>query len=198
MFHGHLEYFQKPPLGGRPTRKPGDHGTSNAHNRWFILLYHAWGPAWIEIHWNDIWLRAQSHTTSHDTWGSVTTPTWVWRCLGTAFGHFHLGSHTYYGHGSCLVCEAALILRGRVGDKSIRQPFACEYFNHKSKFVFGQWISFPLYPDPCPTVTLGNSNLSTRYVLFESESESELLHFRLRNNCRIPFPSYLEQRIPST
>ena len=27
MFHGHLDYFQKPPLGGRPNTKPGDHGT---------------------------------------------------------------------------------------------------------------------------------------------------------------------------
>ena len=73
MFHGHLDYFQKPPLGGRPNTKPGDHGTPNAHNRWFILFYHVWGPAWIEIHWNSIWLRARSHTTSHYTWGSVTT-----------------------------------------------------------------------------------------------------------------------------
>ena len=32
-----------------------------------------WGPAWIEIHWNNIWLRNRSHTTSHYTWGSVTT-----------------------------------------------------------------------------------------------------------------------------
>ena len=73
MFHGHLDYFQKPPLGGRPNTKPGDHGTPNAHNRWFILFYHVWGPAWIEIHWNSIWLRARSHMTSHYTWGSVTT-----------------------------------------------------------------------------------------------------------------------------
>ena len=49
---------KKPPLGGRPNTKPGDHGTPNAHNRWFILFYHVWGPAWIEIHWNSIWLRA--------------------------------------------------------------------------------------------------------------------------------------------
>ena len=27
MFHGHLDCFQKPPLGGRPNRKPRDHGT---------------------------------------------------------------------------------------------------------------------------------------------------------------------------
>jgi hypothetical protein len=33
MFHGHLDYFQKPSLGGRPNTKPGDNGTPNAHNR---------------------------------------------------------------------------------------------------------------------------------------------------------------------
>ena len=38
-----------------------------------FYFYHVWGPAWIEIHWNSIWLRAQSHMTSHYTWGSVTT-----------------------------------------------------------------------------------------------------------------------------
>ena len=38
IFYGHLDYFQKPSLGGRPNTKPGDHGTPNAHNRWFILL----------------------------------------------------------------------------------------------------------------------------------------------------------------
>ena len=30
MFHGHLDYFQKPYVGGRPNPKPGDHGTPNA------------------------------------------------------------------------------------------------------------------------------------------------------------------------
>ena len=74
MFHGHLVYFQKPTLGGRPNAKPGDHGTLKTHNRWFILFYHVWGPvAWIDIHWNSIWLRARSHTTSHYTWESVTS-----------------------------------------------------------------------------------------------------------------------------
>ena len=32
MFHGHLDYFQKPLLEGRPNTKLGDHGTPNAHN----------------------------------------------------------------------------------------------------------------------------------------------------------------------
>ena len=73
MFHGHLDYFQKPSLGGWPNTKPGDHGTPNVHNHWFILFYHVWGPAWIEIHWNSIRLRARSHMTSRYTWRSMTT-----------------------------------------------------------------------------------------------------------------------------
>ena len=54
MFHDHLDYSQKLSLGGRPNTKPGDHGTPYAHICWFILFYHVWGPAWIEIHWNNI------------------------------------------------------------------------------------------------------------------------------------------------
>ena len=73
MFHGHLDCFQKQPLGGRPNTKLGDHGTLNAHNCWVILYYHVWGPAWIVIFWNKIWLRAPSHMVSHYTWGSVIT-----------------------------------------------------------------------------------------------------------------------------
>jgi hypothetical protein len=73
MFHGCLDYFQDPPLGGRPNTKLGDHGTLNATNCGFILFYHMWGLAWIEIHWNSIWLRTRSHGTSHYTWGSMTT-----------------------------------------------------------------------------------------------------------------------------
>ena len=38
--HGHLDYFHKPPLGGRLNTKPGGHGTPNAHNRQFNLFYH--------------------------------------------------------------------------------------------------------------------------------------------------------------
>jgi hypothetical protein len=33
MFHGHLDCFQKPPLGGRLNTKLGDHGILNARNR---------------------------------------------------------------------------------------------------------------------------------------------------------------------
>ena len=38
-----------------------------------FLFYHMWGPEWIEICWNSIWLRARSHMTSRYTQGSVTT-----------------------------------------------------------------------------------------------------------------------------
>ena len=56
-----------------PTQQPVDHGTPNAHNCWFILFYHVWGPAWIQIPCNSIWLRAWSHMASHYNWGSVIT-----------------------------------------------------------------------------------------------------------------------------
>ena len=32
VFQGHLDYFQKPPLGGRHDTKPKDYCTPNAHN----------------------------------------------------------------------------------------------------------------------------------------------------------------------
>ena len=40
-----------------------------------IYFDHVWGPAyqWIEIHWNNIWLRVMLDMTSHYTWGYVTT-----------------------------------------------------------------------------------------------------------------------------
>jgi hypothetical protein len=41
MSRGHLDYCQNP----KPNTKPGDHGISKSHNRWFILFYHVQGPA---------------------------------------------------------------------------------------------------------------------------------------------------------
>ena len=73
MFHDHLDYCKKPPLGGRPHTKLGAHGTLDARNLWFILFYHVWGPTRIDIHWNSIWLRTHSHMTSRYTWGPMTT-----------------------------------------------------------------------------------------------------------------------------
>ena len=108
MFHGHVDYFQWPLLGGRPNTKPlGDHGTLNAHNRWFILFYHGWGPAWIEIHWNSIWLRTRSHMTSHYTWRSVNKL----HALEVSWGNLWtvpIELSQFHGHGSWLMCEVAL------------------------------------------------------------------------------------------
>jgi len=95
--HGYMDYFQKPPLGGRLYTKLEDHSTPNTHNRWFILFYHVWGPTWMKIYWNSIWLRTQSHMTSHYVHLRIHNhTTWFWRCVGTTFEHFLLGSHNIY------------------------------------------------------------------------------------------------------
>jgi hypothetical protein len=90
-----LGLFSKPTSWGRPNTKLGDHGTLKAHNHSFIIFYHAWGPTWIKSHRKSIWLRDWSHMASHYTWGSVTTLHDFGGGLGTAFGHFLLGSHNF-------------------------------------------------------------------------------------------------------
>jgi hypothetical protein len=65
--------FKTPPFGGWLTTNLGDHGIPNARDRWFILFYHVWGSARIEIHLNSIWLRAWSDMTSHHSWGFTIT-----------------------------------------------------------------------------------------------------------------------------
>jgi hypothetical protein len=90
-----------------------------------FYFYHVWGPAWIEIHWNSIWLRVQSHMIFTLLLRVRDHITWFWRCVGTTFGHFHLGSHNFmvmahghgtwswhmvmaHGHGTWFMCEVAL------------------------------------------------------------------------------------------
>ena len=102
-----LGLFSKPLLGGRPNTKRGDHGTLNAHNRWFILFYHLWGPAWIETHWTNVRLRIRSHMTSQYTWESRDHTTWCWRCVEMAFRRFLLALSISWSR-SWLVCEVAL------------------------------------------------------------------------------------------
>ena len=104
MFHGH--YFKKPHVGRRPnTKHLEDHGTPNAHNRWVILLYHVWWPpSWIQIHWNSIWLRAQSHMASHYTLRARDHITWFGRCVGNGPWTLSFGPSQFHGHGSWLVC----------------------------------------------------------------------------------------------
>ena len=75
---------------------------------WLILFYHVWGPAWIEIHWNNIWLRVWSRMALHYTWGSVTTPHDFGGVLGQTTETFFVLWKSH-GHGIWLVCEVALI-----------------------------------------------------------------------------------------
>ena len=61
-------------------------------------------PAWMKIHWNSIWLRVQSHVTSHYTRGPVTTP----HAFGSVLGRplvTSFGLSQNHGHGSRLMDE---------------------------------------------------------------------------------------------
>ena len=73
MFHDYFDSIQKSTLGGRPNTNPGDHGTPKSHNHWFIIFHHVRGPVWIGFHWNSIWLRTQTHMTSHYNSWPLTT-----------------------------------------------------------------------------------------------------------------------------
>ena len=106
-FHGPLDYFQKPLLGGRLNTKLGDHDTPNPHNRWFILFYHVWGPTYLKIHkiaygWGTghIWL----HTTLEDLWPQYMILEMCWDGLWT----LSFGLSQFHGHGSWDICEMAL------------------------------------------------------------------------------------------
>jgi hypothetical protein len=70
-------------------------------------FYHVWGPAWLEIYWNSIWLRVQSHMTSHYTWGSMTTIHDFEGVLGQPLDTFFWALKNS-GHDSWFVCEVAL------------------------------------------------------------------------------------------
>ena len=103
MFHGHLEYFQKPSLGCRPNTKPGDYDTMNSHNHLFILFVMYEDPAWIEISIEIAFSQGSHHTWLHTTFEGMRPRYMVlevsWgRCLDNSFKISQ--SH---GHGSWLV-----------------------------------------------------------------------------------------------
>jgi hypothetical protein len=59
-------------------------------------------PAWIEIHWNSIWMRIRSHMTSHYTWGFVTALHdfwWSWNGLWI----LSFGLSQFHSHGPWLL-----------------------------------------------------------------------------------------------
>ena len=138
MFYGHLDYSQKPPLGGR-------------HNHWetmalrtlttvgLICCYRVWGPAWIEIRWNSTWLRAWSHTTSRCILGFVTT-TWFLELFWDGLWTFSFGLSQFLGRGSWRVCEVVL----RVGlpmDHEVG-PWKMAFFQWSSFMVRLPWFGF--------------------------------------------------------
>ena len=49
-------------------------------------------------------VQKDPHSFSHDH------PTWFWKCVGTAFGHFSFGFSQSHGHNSWLMCEVAMSL----------------------------------------------------------------------------------------
>ena len=89
MFHGHLDYFQKPSLVGRPNTKLWDHGTrtlttvglfyfivcEDPHDYKFIEVAFGRGPG-------HIWLHTSVHFKIHDQ------TTRFWRCLGRPLDTF--------------------------------------------------------------------------------------------------------------
>jgi hypothetical protein len=165
MLHGHLDYFQKPPLGVGLTHKPGDHATPNPRNHWFSLVYHVRGPAWIEIHWNSIWLRTRSHVTSHDTWGSVTTLHDVGGVSGPPFGHFLLGSHNF--------------MVTALGSWLVTHGFISSVYFYKRLYYAPTWAPLKLFwplvepaPNEGPGNTVPNAFLAWHVSLFGFSSHT--------------------------
>ena len=73
----------------------------------FILFYHVWGPAWREIHWNGIWLRAQSHMASHCTWRDRWPHYMILEVCWASLCTLSFGLSQFHGHNSQLVWEVA-------------------------------------------------------------------------------------------
>ena len=109
MFHGHFDYFQKAPHGSRPNTRPGDHGTPNPYNRWFILFYHVWGPTWMKIHWNITFGGGPNHIWLHTTLEGPCPHYMILEVSWDGLWTLSFGLSHFHGHGSWLVCEVALI-----------------------------------------------------------------------------------------
>ena len=109
FFMVNWNFFQNHLLEVDLTLNRENPGTPNAPNCWFILIYHVWEPIWTEIHWNNIWLRAP---VTYDFTLNLRVhdhTTWFWRCVGTSFRHFLLGSHNFMvtALGSCVKWPSA-------------------------------------------------------------------------------------------
>ena len=63
-------------------------------------------PAWIEFHWNSIWLRACSPMTSHYIWKPMTL-LHDSRSVLDGLWTLSFGLSQFHGHGSWHICEVA-------------------------------------------------------------------------------------------
>ena len=107
MFHGHVDYFQKPPLGSRPNNELGDYGTLNAHNCWFIIFLscvrfvHKQKSIEIAFGWGPVTYDFTLHSRVRNHYMTLEV---CWDGLWT----LSFGLSQLHGHGSWLVCEVAL------------------------------------------------------------------------------------------
>ena len=135
MFHGHLDYFQKPPLGGTPNTKPWDHSTPNTHTHRLIQSYHVWRPAWTEVHRYGIWSRAQLHMTSHYTWEPVTTLHDFGRALNTFFWALTISWSSSFA--SCVKWQPTRRHTRRVVDSRYLQTHSS---NSRALVLMHEWV----------------------------------------------------------
>ena len=106
MFHPHLTIFNDHLLEiGLTLNMRPCHSTHSQLLLCYIFIM-CEDSGWIEMHWNSIWLRAQSHRTAHYTWGSVTTL----HDFGMAFGHFFWALTISWSRlGSCVKWPLAML-----------------------------------------------------------------------------------------
>ena len=107
MFHGHLDCFQKPPLGGKSTQNRETMALWTLTTVNLFYFYHVWGPVWIEIHWNRIWL-GPDHIWLHPTLEVVWPHDMILEVSCDGLWTLSFGLSQFHGHGSWLMCDVAL------------------------------------------------------------------------------------------
>ena len=123
------------------TQRPGDHGTPNVHNCWFILVYHVWGPAWMEF----IEIALVEGPVTYDFTLHLRICdhiNWFWRCLGTTFGHFLLGSHNFM-----VTALGSWPLHSNISHQSERPKLVQGYFTLEDEHLriqknYDDWIVY--------------------------------------------------------
>ena len=96
--------FKKPPLGRRPNTKLGDHGHSKRSQP---LVYSILSCVRTCIYKNSLKQHLVGGPITYDFTLHLRVcghTKWFWKCIGTAFGHFLLDSHSFMvtALGSCV------------------------------------------------------------------------------------------------